>query len=156
MWAALRDKGVKLAMETVRKLMRSIGLKTELYHKRTAKYSSYKGTVGKVADNLLQQHFDEERPDRVLHTDITEYALTNGKKVCISPVVDEASLEILACTASYSPDMELVLGMLDELKTEDVQQELEDYIYCFNIIRRSNKLNYTTPVKYRDRVMATI
>lgn len=36
MWAALRDKGVKLAMETVRKLMRSIGLKTELYHKRTA------------------------------------------------------------------------------------------------------------------------
>ncbi|MCJ9698383.1 IS3 family transposase, partial [Lactobacillus delbrueckii] len=41
MWAALRDKGVKLAMETVRKL---IGLKTELYHKRTAKYSSYKGT----------------------------------------------------------------------------------------------------------------
>ena len=224
MWAALRDKGVKLAMETVRKLMRSIGLKTELYHKRTAKYSSYKGTVGKVADNLLQQHFDEERPYHVLHTDITEYALTNGKKVYISPVVDEASLEILACTASYSPDMELVLGMLDELETklpayshpvihsdqgsqyqsptyqarlkemelvqsmsrkgnchdntpgetifnlmkrerlnrvklhslEEVQQELEDYIYCFNNIRRSNKLNYTTPVKYRDRVMATI
>lgn len=224
MWAALRDKGVKLAMETVRKLMRSIGLKTELYHKRTAKYSSYKGTVGKVADNLLQQHFDEERPYHVLHTDITEYALTNGKKVYISPVVDEASLEILACTASYSPDMELVLGMLDELETklpayshpvihsdqgsqyqsptyqarlkeielvqsmsrkgnchdnapgetifnlmkrerlnrvklhslEEVQQELEDYIYWFNNIRRSNKLNYTTPVKYRDRVMATI
>ena len=84
MWAALRDKGVKLAMETVRKLMRSIGLKTELYHKRTAKYSSYKGTVGKVADNLLQQHFDEERPYHVLHTDITEYALTNGKKKFIS------------------------------------------------------------------------
>ncbi|MFB6049126.1 IS3 family transposase [Lactobacillus delbrueckii subsp. lactis] len=118
MWAALRDKGVKLAMETVRKLMRSIGLKTELYHKRTAKYSSYKGTVGKVADNLLQQHFDEERPYHVLHTDITEYALTNGKKVYISPVVDDASLEILACTASYSPDMELVLGMLDELETK--------------------------------------
>ncbi|WP_157660273.1 IS3 family transposase [Lactobacillus delbrueckii] len=224
MWAALRDKGVKLAMETVRKLMRSIGLKTEQYHKRTAKYSSYKGTVGKVADNLLQQHFDEERPYHVLHTDITEYALTNGKKVYISPVVDEASLEILACTASYSPDMELVLGMQDELETklpayshpvihsdegsqyqsptyqarlkemelvqsmsrkgnchdnapgetifnlmkrerlnrvklhslEEVQQELEDYIYCFNNIRRSNKLNYTTPVKYRDRVMATI
>ncbi|MCD5430396.1 IS3 family transposase, partial [Lactobacillus delbrueckii] len=39
---------------------------------------------------------------------------------------------------------------------EEVQQELEDYIYWFNNIRRSNKLNYTTPVKYRDRVMATI
>ncbi|MCD5448144.1 IS3 family transposase, partial [Lactobacillus delbrueckii subsp. lactis] len=39
---------------------------------------------------------------------------------------------------------------------EEVQQELEDYIYWFNNIRRSNKQNYTTPVKYRDRVMATI
>ncbi|MCD5546617.1 IS3 family transposase, partial [Lactobacillus delbrueckii subsp. lactis] len=39
---------------------------------------------------------------------------------------------------------------------EEVQQELEDYIYWFNNIRRSNKLNYATPVKYRDRVMATI
>lgn len=133
-------------------------------------------------------------------------------------------MEILACTASYSPDMELVLGMLDELETklpayshpvihsdqgsqyqsptyqarlkemelvqsmsrkgschdnapgetifnlikrerlnrvklhslEEVQQELEDYIYWFNNIRRSNKLNYTTPVKCRDRVIATI
>ncbi|MFR0593056.1 IS3 family transposase [Limosilactobacillus mucosae] len=210
MWAALRDKGVKLAMET----MPSIGLKTELYHKRTAKYRSYRGTVGKVADKLLQQHFDEERPYHVLHTDITEYVLTNGKKVYISPVVDEASLEILACTASYSPDMDLVLSMLDELETklpayshpvihsdqgsqyqsptyqarleemelvqsmsrkgdchdnapgetifnlmkrerlnrvrlhslEEVQQELKDYIYWFNNIRRSNKLNYTTPL----------
>ena len=33
-------------------------------------------------------------------------------------IVDEASLEILACTASYSPDMDLVLGMLDELETK--------------------------------------
>jgi putative transposase len=72
--------------------MRSIGLKTELYHKRTAKYSSYKGTVEKVADNLLQRHFNEERPYHVLHTNIKEYALTNGKKVYISPVVDEVSL----------------------------------------------------------------
>lgn len=39
---------------------------------------------------------------------------------------------------------------------EEVQQELENYVYWFNNIRRSNKLNYTTPVKYRDRVMATI
>ncbi|WP_288748375.1 IS3 family transposase, partial [uncultured Lactobacillus sp.] len=39
---------------------------------------------------------------------------------------------------------------------EEVQQELEDYIYWFNNIRRSNKLNYTTPVKCRDRVIATI
>lgn len=50
------------------------------------------------------------------YTDITEYKLTTGKKVYISPVVDEASLEILACQASYSPNLSLVLEMLTELK----------------------------------------
>ncbi|MCI1290732.1 MAG: integrase core domain-containing protein, partial [Lactobacillus sp.] len=29
-------------------------------------------------------------------------------------------------------------------------------VYWFNNIRRSNKLKYTTPVKYRDRVLANI
>lgn len=105
MWAALRDEGIKLAMETVRKIMRGIGIKTTLYHKNTAKYGSYKGNVGKKALNILNQTFDETRPYHVLHTDVTEYKLTNGRKVYISPVVDEASLEILACSVSHSPEM---------------------------------------------------
>lgn len=53
MWAALRDEGIKLAMETVRKIMRGIGIKTTLYHKNTAKYSSYKGNVGKKPDLIM-------------------------------------------------------------------------------------------------------
>lgn len=66
-------------METVRKIMRGIGIKTTLYHKNTAKYSSYKGgNVGKKAPNILNQTFDETRPYHVLHTDVTEYKLTNG------------------------------------------------------------------------------
>ena len=55
MWAALRDKGSKLAMETVRKIMRGIGIKTTLYHKSTAKYSSYKGNVGKKAPKTFDE-----------------------------------------------------------------------------------------------------
>ena len=34
--------------------------------------------------------------------------MTSGKKVYISPVIDMASLEILACQVSYSPNMKLV------------------------------------------------
>jgi putative transposase len=224
MWAALRDKGIKLAMETVRKLMRSIGIKTPFYSKHTQKYNSYKGRIGRIAPNILHQQFNETRPYHVLHTDVTEYKLTNGKKVYISPVVDEASLEILACAVSYSPEMQTIYAMLDELagklpsnahpilhsdqgfqyqtpgyqtrlkqmhitqsmsrkgnchdnapgetifnlmkreklnrlkikSLEEMKQILTDYVYWFNNIRRSNKLKYTTPVKYRDRVLANI
>ena len=35
MWGALRDEGFKLSLETVRKLMRSLGIKTTIYHKNT-------------------------------------------------------------------------------------------------------------------------
>ena len=223
-WGALKDIGINLAKETVRKIMRDMDIKTMIYHKNTAKYSSYKGNVGKKAPNVLNQVFDETIPYKVLHTDVTEYKLTNGKKVYISPVVDEASLEILACAVSYSPEMKTIYRMLDELKAslpkdarpilhsdqgfqyqnagyqarlkemnitqsmsrkgnchdnapgetifnlmkreclnrlkigslEEMRQVLNDYIYWFNNIRRSNKLKYTTPVKYRNRVLASI
>lgn len=66
---------------------------------------------------ILNQTFDKKVLYRVLHTDVTEYKLTSGKKVYISPVVDEASLEILACAVSYSPEMITIYDMLDELES---------------------------------------
>ncbi|QNQ81611.1 IS3 family transposase [Lactobacillus sp. PV012] len=223
-WGALKDTGINLAKETVRKIMRDMGIKTMIYHKNTAKYSSYKGSVGKKAPNILNQIFDETIPYKVLHTDVTEYKLTNGKKVYISPIVDEASLEILACAVSYSPEMKTIYRMLDELEVnlpkdarpilhsdqgfqyqnagyqarlkemnitqsmsrkgnchdnapgetifnlmkreclnrlkigslEEMKQVLSKYVTWFNNIRRSNKLKYTTPVKYRNRVLSSI
>ncbi len=116
MHGALLDQGFSYAPNTVRKLMRQLGLKTRVYSRRTARYSSYAGPAGVIKENILKQRFNETRPYHVLHTDITEYKLTSGKKVYISPVIDEASLEILACQVSYSPNMRLVYDMLTELK----------------------------------------
>ena len=47
---------------------------------------------------------------------ISPNTMSSGKKVYISPVIDEASLEILACQVSYSPNMNLVYDMLAKLK----------------------------------------
>lgn len=35
----------------------------------------------------------------------------------------------------------------------EMQAVLRDYVYWFNHIRRSNKLKYTTPIKYRNRAL---
>jgi putative transposase len=48
------------------------------------------------------------------------------------------------------------LNRLKIKSLEEIKQILTDYVYWFNNIRRSNKLKYTTPVKYRDRVLANI
>lgn len=50
--AILKSKGYTINHETVQKLMNTLNLKGKQGKNR--KYHSYKGTVGKVADNLLK------------------------------------------------------------------------------------------------------
>ena len=45
----------------------------------------------------------------------------------------------------------LKIGSLDEMK-----KILKDYIYWFNNVRRSSKQKYTTPVKYKNRVLLNL
>ena len=48
-----------LSGDTIRKLMRKLDVQVSLYNRhRNGKYSSYHGTVGKVADNKLKQGFN--------------------------------------------------------------------------------------------------
>ena len=39
------------------------------------KYRSYKGTVGKIAPNILNRNFQAEKPNEKWVTDITEFKL---------------------------------------------------------------------------------
>jgi len=49
--------------------MDELNVQVSLYNRhRNGRYSSYKGTVGKVARNVLHQHFNETVPFKVLHT----------------------------------------------------------------------------------------
>jgi len=96
--------------------MTVMGLKVTLYSKHTGRYNSYRGSVGKVAPNLLNQTFDATKPLTVMHTDITQVSLTNGKWGYISVITDEASKEVLAILASYSPNKKLIKKTLDKVE----------------------------------------
>ena len=41
------------------------------------KQSSYKGEIGKKADNLIQRQFEGAKPYEKCYTDVTEFALPN-------------------------------------------------------------------------------
>lgn len=112
----LDARGVHLAGETIRKLMNQLKIQVEIYNQnRNGKYSSYRGTVGKTADNLLKQKFDETKPYKVIHTDITQTRLANQQKVYLSVMIDEATKEVLACQISDHPNRELITNTLEEL-----------------------------------------
>ncbi|MCD7120660.1 IS3 family transposase [Limosilactobacillus agrestis] len=110
--------GLHLSGDTIRKLMRELNIQVTLYNRhRNGKYSSYHGTVGKIADNRLKQNFNEKRPYHVIHTDVTQVRLANHQWAYISAMIDEASQEILAFQIGISPNKELIVKTVEELIT---------------------------------------
>lgn len=96
--------------------MSDMGLKCVIYSKHTSKYHSYKGHVGLIAPNILNQKFKTTQPLTVFHTDVTQVRLYNGEWGYISSITDEASREVIAAIVSASPNKALIQASLDELE----------------------------------------
>ncbi|MGN0527092.1 MAG: IS3 family transposase [Acutalibacteraceae bacterium] len=109
---AMRNKGYVINHKTVLKLMNSLGLKGK-QHKNN-KYHSYKGTIGKVADNLLKRDFYAEKPFEKLTTDVTQFNVCDSK-VYLSPVLDLFNNEVVSYSISTSPNLEQIREMLNGL-----------------------------------------
>ncbi len=73
--------------------MRTLDLKGK--QQKNGKYHSYRGEVGKVADNLLNREFHAKKPFEKLTTDVTEFKVCNDK-VYLSPVMDLFNREIIS------------------------------------------------------------
>ena len=77
--------------KTVQKLMRKMGIFCRV---RMHKYNSYKGSVGKIAPNLLERDFKADKPNQKWVTDVTEFALF-GIKLYLSPIIDLFNGEVV-------------------------------------------------------------
>lgn len=112
---SLKQLGYVINHKTVLSLMKSLDLKGK---QRKSKYKSYKGQVGKIADNLLNREFASSTPYEKLATDVTEFSVCN-EKVYLSPVIDMYNNEILAYSISKSPNFtqtrEMIGGLFEIL-----------------------------------------
>ena len=91
--------------------MVKLGLKPLKRNKR--KYSSYKGIIGKIADNLIERDFNAEKPNQKWYTDVTEFNL-RGEKCYLSPILDGYNGEIISYNTSKSPNLEQINDMLNK------------------------------------------
>ena len=108
----LKARGCPINHKTVLKLMKSLNLRGK--QSKNGKYHSYKGEVGKVADNLLKRDFYAEKPFEKLTTDVTEFKV-GDEKVYLSPVLDMFNREIISYSISTSPNLQQVRDMLNGL-----------------------------------------
>ena len=107
--AQLRNEGHEINHKKIQRLMRKEGLVCVQRKKR--RYSSYKGTVGKIADNLINRDFTAEKANEKWFTDVTEFHL-GTEKCYLSPILDACGQEIVAWNTSVSPNLDQVHDML--------------------------------------------
>ena len=106
----LTNRGQKVNHKKVQRIMKALGLKCLV---RMKKYKSYKGTVGKIAPNILDRRFTAKAPNEKWVTDITEFKVF-GEKLYLSPVLDLFNGEIITYSIGYRPTYSLVSEMLEK------------------------------------------
>lgn len=102
----------------VLRIMRENGLLCTKFQRKTRKYTSFKGEVGKIADNLLDRNFKVETLNQVWLSDVTEFQVKRTDlRLYLSPIMDLHNGEILSFSLSTSPTVSFTSKALkDALK----------------------------------------
>ena len=106
----LVNRGHNVNHKRVQRLMHRMGL---LGKRTKEKYHSYRGEVGKVADNIINRDFSTTAPLQKWTTDVSQFSFAWGK-CYISPILDMNTNEVISYDLSLSPNLEQIQRMLNE------------------------------------------
>ena len=106
----LVNRGHNVNHKRVQRLMHRMGL---LGKRPKEKYHSYRGEVGKVADNIINRDFSTTAPLQKWTTDVSQFNFPWGK-CYISPILDMNTNEVISYNLSLSPNLEQIQRMLKE------------------------------------------
>ena len=106
----LANRGIFVNHKKIQRLMHEMGLKGK---RPKEKYHSYKGAVGRIADNIINRDFHTEQPLRKWSTDVSQFTFPWGK-CYLSPILDMATNEIISYNLSLSPNLQQVTDMLNK------------------------------------------
>ena len=104
----LKNRDKNYNHKRIRRLMCEMGLISII---RIVRYNSYRGTVGKIAPNLLKRDFMANTPNQKWVTDVTQVTIDNEKGY-ISPIIDLYNGSIVSYAVSKHPDLRLVIEMI--------------------------------------------
>ncbi|SDM53047.1 Transposase InsO and inactivated derivatives [Sediminibacillus halophilus] len=110
----LKKLGHSINHKKVYRMMRELGLKCVKFIRKSRKYNSYKGHIGKVAKNRLSRRFSTPIPFQKIVTDITEFKCLDDGKLYLNPMLDLCNGEIVAFGINKRPTLHLVMEPLKE------------------------------------------
>lgn len=105
----LRDKGHHFSRKTVYHLLKAAGRRCK---SRVKRYSSFRGTPGQVAPNIVARRFDRNQANHLWLTDVTMFQAA-GRRVYLSAIKDVFNGEIVGHSVATSPTVRFVMRSLD-------------------------------------------
>lgn len=108
---ALKQEGIILSEKVVRQIMKDENL--AVFPAKQKKYRSYLGEISPEVENVICRNFHADNPNEKWLTDITEFALPEGK-LYLSPIIDCFDGLVVNWTVDRSPNAALVNAMLDQ------------------------------------------
>ena len=111
LWAHMRNLGHTINHKAVQRIVQKLELQVHSFTRKSRKYSSYRGTVGNIADNLLNRRFKTSIPHQKITTDTSEFKYwmqdSNGKtvvhKLYFNPYMDLFNDEIVSFHIGQTP-----------------------------------------------------
>ena len=152
----LLNRGFRVNHKRVQRIMKQLAL----FGKRPKeKCHSYKGDVGKAADNVINRDFSTERPLQKWTTDVSQFDLSWGK-CYISPILDMNMNEIISYNLSTSPNMEQIKNMLHKAferfpSVQGLIMHSDRGWQCQHAFYRSELQKYGIVQSCHERVTAT-
>ena len=118
----LRKNGHIINHKKILKITNKLGITCVKFTRKSRKFSTYKGTVGKTSKNLINRRFHTNIPYQKITTDTTEFKYyeinsdgkINIKKVYLDPFLDMFNGEILSFRVSTRPNAKSILDALDD------------------------------------------
>ena len=106
----LINRGFKVNHKRVQSLMHKEGLKGKQPKER---YHSYRGTIGKVANNIINRDFSTTAPLQKWTTDVSQFNFSWGK-CYFSAILDMHTNEIISYDLSLHPNLNQIKRMLEK------------------------------------------
>lgn len=118
----LRKRGFHVNKKKVQRLIRKLGIKVRAYTRKSRRYNSYRGKIGKIVKNRIHRRFYTSVCHQKITTDTTELkyyepdksGVIREKKLYLDPFLDMYNSEIISYRISDKPNALAVMEGLEE------------------------------------------
>ena len=121
-YGELKKQGLVVNKKRVQRIIQKLGLQVTSFTRKSRKYSSYKGKVGKVAPNRIHRRFNTCVPHQKITTDTSEFKYyevdkkgkMHIKKLYLDPFMDLCNREIISYSISQRPSAVGIMQALNK------------------------------------------